>query len=138
MIRVILTILLLAMAAGGRAQVEEGKASYYSKKWTGRRTASGEPLHHDSMTCAHKTMPFGTLLKVKNVSNGKEVIVRVNDRGPYRKGRIVDLSWGAAKEIGMLAAGITAVELEVYEPPKRIEIWKPEGLDFPLIAPFEF
>ena len=64
------------------------------------------------MTCAHKTYPFGTLLKVTNLSNGMEVVVRVTDRGPYRKGRIIDLSWGAAKAIGMLSQGITSVRVE--------------------------
>ena len=72
--------------------VQTGKASYYAKKFTGRRTASGERLHHDSLTCAHRTYPFGTLLKVTNPANGKVVIVRVTDRGPYVKGRIIDLS----------------------------------------------
>ena len=85
-----------------QAQTQRGKASYYTKKWTGRKTASGERLHHDSMTCAHRKHPFGTLLRVVNTTNQKSVIVRVNDRGPYRKGCIVDLSWGAAKAIGML------------------------------------
>ena len=70
--------------------VQKGKASYYPKKFTGRRTASGERLHHDSLTCAHRTYPFGTLLKVTNPANGKHVIVRVTDRGPYVKGRIIE------------------------------------------------
>lgn len=95
-----------------QAQIQSGKASYYAKSWTGHRTSNGEKLHHDSMTCAHKTYPFGTLLKVTNLSNGMEVVVRVTDRGPYRKGRIIDLSWGAAKAIGMLSQGITSVRVE--------------------------
>ena len=92
--------------------VQKGKASYYARKFSGRRTASGERLHHDSLTCAHLKYPFGTLLKVTNVLNGKQVVVRVNDRGPYRKGRIIDLSWGAAKAIGMMAQGIVPVTVE--------------------------
>lgn len=99
-----------------QAQTQRGKASYYTKKWTGRKTASGERLHHDSMTCAHKKYPFGTLLRVVNTTNQKSVIVRVNDRGPYRKGRIVDLSWGAAKAIGMLQRGIVPVTVDVVKP----------------------
>ena len=95
-----------------QAQIQSGKASYYAKSWTGHRTSNGERLHHDSMTCAHKTYPFGTLLKVTNLTNGMEVVVRVTDRGPYRKGRIIDLSWGAAKAIGMLSQGITSVRVE--------------------------
>ena len=92
--------------------VQSGKASFYAKRATGSRTANGERLHHDSLTCAHRSYPFGTLLRVTNVLNNKQVIVRVNDRGPYRRGRIIDLSWGAAKEIGMIASGIVPVTVE--------------------------
>jgi rare lipoprotein A len=94
------------------AQTQKGKASFYAKKFSGRKTASGERLHTDSMTCAHLKYPFGTMLKVTNVLNGKQVVVRVNDRGPYRKGRIIDLSWGAAKAIGMIAQGVVPVTVE--------------------------
>ena len=90
---------------------QRGKASFYSRQATGARTSSGERLRHDDFTCAHRTHPFGTLLKVKNLSNGKEVVVRVNDRGPFGRGRIVDLSWGAAKALGMLSQGVVAVEV---------------------------
>ena len=93
-------------------QVQTGKASYYSKRWTGRRTANGDLLHHDSLTCAHRTYPFGTLLQVTNPANGRVVVVRVNDRGPFVRGRIVDLSWGAARELGILAQGIARVRVE--------------------------
>lgn len=96
-------------------RVQTGKASYYAKRITGALTASGERLHHDSMTCAHRTYPFGTRLKVTNLTNGKTVIVRVNDRGPYSKGRIIDLSWGAAKKIDMLTKGIVMVTVEKAE-----------------------
>ena len=90
---------------------QRGKASFYSRQATGARTSSGERLHHNDFTCAHRTHPFGTLLKVKNLSNGKEVVVRVNDRGPFGRGRIVDLSWGAAKALGMLSQGVVDVEI---------------------------
>ena len=93
---------------------QRGKASYYSKKATGSRTSDGSRLHHDSLTCAHRTYPFGTLLKVTNLSNGKDVIVKVTDRGPYGHGRIIDLSYRAAQEIGMLAQGVAMVEVELY------------------------
>ena len=96
--------------------VQKGKASYYAKKFSGRQTASGERLHHDSLTCAHRTYPFGTLLKVTNPANGKEVIVRVTDRGPYVKGRIIDLSVRAARELGIIAQGIAPVTVERYNP----------------------
>lgn len=94
------------------AQSHRGKASYYSKRATGARSSNGERIHHDSLTCAHKTYPFGTLLKVTNLSNGRSCVVRVNDRGPHRKGRIIDLSYGAARELGMLAQGIAMVEVQ--------------------------
>ena len=122
--RIIISIVLLFCAAANcslftfpfsllHAQgVQKGKASFYAKKFSGRRTASGERLHHDSMTCAHRTYPFGTVLRVTNLSNGKDVVVRVTDRGPYRKGRIIDLSWGAAKAIGMISQGVTQVIVE--------------------------
>jgi len=95
--------------------VQKGKASYYAKKLSGRRTASGEQLHHDSLTCAHRTYPFGTMLKVTNPANGKEVIVRVTDRGPYVKGRIIDLSVRAARELGIISQGIAPVTVERYD-----------------------
>ena len=109
-------LLALSIAFCGVVNAQKvGKATYYSKQATGSRTASGERLHHDSLTCAHKTYPFGTKLKVKNLQNNKEVIVRVNDRGPYRRGLIVDLSWSAAKAIGMLSQGIVKVEVSKVE-----------------------
>ncbi len=94
------------------AQTRRGKASFYSKRATGARAASGERIHHDSLTCAHRTYPFGTLLKVTNLRNGNSVVVRVTDRGPHRGGRIIDLSYGAARELGMLSQGIAVVEIE--------------------------
>ena len=110
-----ISILFLILLTGFTfllAQKQKGKATYYSKKATGARTASGERLHHDSMTCAHRTYPFGTLLKVTNPSNKQEVIVKVTDRGPFTRGRIIDLSWGAAKELGILADGVAMVTVE--------------------------
>ena len=94
---------------------QKGKASYYSKRATGSRTSSGERLHHDSLTCAHRTHPFGTMLKVTNVQNGKSVVVKVTDRGPYGRGRIIDLSWGAAKELGILSQGVAMVTVELAD-----------------------
>ena len=112
------------------AQVQSGKASYYSKRLSGRQTASGERLHHDSLTCAHRTYPFGTMLKVTNPANGKEVIVRVTDRGPYIKGRIIDLSVRAARELGIISQGIAPVVVERYNP--SIVPFKPEDvIDLP-------
>lgn len=96
---------------------QHGKASFYSKKSTGARTASGQRLHHDSLTCAHRYYPFGTKLKVTNLSNSKSVIVKVIDRGPFGRGRIIDLSWAAAKAIGMIAQGVASVKIETVENP---------------------
>ncbi len=122
-----LTSYLSPLTSKTNAQgVQTGKASYYAKKFSGRKTASGERLHHDSLTCAHRTYPFGTQLKVTNPANGKTVIVRVTDRGPYVKGRIIDLSVRAAKELGIIAQGIAPVIVERYNP--SIIPFKPEDI----------
>ena len=101
----------LSFSVSARAQ-QSGKASFYAKRATGSRTANGERLHHDSLTCAHRTYPFGTLLKVINPANGRTVVVRVTDRGPFGRGRIIDLSRGAARALGILAQGIASVVVE--------------------------
>ena len=122
-----LTSYLSPLTSKTNAQgVQTGKASYYAKKFSGRKTASGERLHHDSLTCAHRTYPFGTQLKVTNPANGKTVIVRVTDRGPYVKGRIIDLSVRAARELGIIAQGIAPVIVERYNP--SIIPFKPEDI----------
>lgn len=113
LLSVLVSMLLIPCAA----QKQHGKASYYSKKSTGARTASGQRLHHDSLTCAHRHYPFGTMLKVTNLSNNKSVIVKVIDRGPFGRGRIIDLSWGAAKTIGMLSQGVASVRVERLDKP---------------------
>lgn len=110
--KIVLTTLSLLISFTAQAQVQSGKASFYSMKFTGRQTASGERLHHDSLTCAHRTYPFGTMLKVTNPANDKVVYVRVTDRGPYVKGRIIDLSVRAARELGIIAQGIAPVIVE--------------------------
>lgn len=93
-----------------------GNASYYADKFHGRRTASGEIYDKDSMTCAHLKYPFGTMLKVRNPLNDRSVIVRVTDRGPYTKNRILDLSRAAARELDILQAGFAMVEITPYIP----------------------
>src|SRR5262245_32137955 len=94
-------------------------ASYYGKELAGRRTASGERFNPSAMTAAHRTLPFGTRVRVTNTHNGRSVIVRINDRGPFVKGRSIDLSSGAARAIGMgTAANIRkAVELALLDVP---------------------
>lgn len=97
-------------------ELYKGNASYYSDKLHGRRMANGEIYHRDSMTCAHLKFPFGTLLKVRNPLNDRTVIVRVTDRGPYSKRFILDLSRAAARELDIIQAGFTMVEITPYHP----------------------
>ena len=130
---IVLVFLALCLSTAVAQDVQRGKASYYAKKWTGRKTANGEQLHHDSMTCAHRNYAFGTMLLVTNTINGKQVVVRVTDRGPYGRGRLIDLSWGAAKAIGMLASGVVPVTVEriststiPYKPEDDMEVPKLE------------
>ena len=108
-IALIASLLTLGFTPLHAQSVQRGKATFYSKKATGSRTANGERLHHDSLTCAHRTYPFGTMLRVYNPVNGKSVIVRVTDRGPFIRGRIIDLSWRAAKELDIISAGVAMV-----------------------------
>ena len=109
---------------------QHGKASYYSKRATGARSASGQRIHHDSLTCAHRYYPFGTMLKVTNLRNDKSVIVEVIDRGPFGRGRIIDLSWAAAKEIDMISQGVATVKVERLDNPVP---FKPEDSKLPKI-----
>lgn len=95
--------------------VQYGKASYYGSKFHGKKTASGEIFNKWDYTCAHKKLPFGTKLKVTNLRNKKSAIVRVNDRGPFIKGRIIDLSYAAAKKIDMVKDGVVKVKIEVVK-----------------------
>lgn len=90
-----------------------GKASYYGVYLHGRKTANGEVMDKDKYTCAHKTLPFGTMIEVKNPVNQKCVIVRVNDRGPYVKGRVLDISYAAARDIEMIRRGVITIEARV-------------------------
>ncbi len=94
-----------------------GNASWYASSLHGRKTASGECYDKDEFTGAHRELPFGTMVKVKNLNNGKEVIVRVNDRGPFIKSRIIDLSRAAAITLGILNIGTARVSLEVISLP---------------------
>lgn len=105
-------LFLLLDTVAQRVESTKGMASYYSSSLHGRRTSDGSKYHRDSLTCAHRTLPFGTLLKVRNTANNKEVIVRVTDRGPFARGRVVDLSFAAAKEISMISSGVARVEVE--------------------------
>ena len=92
---------------------QSGEASYYADKYQGRKTANGELFDQKAMTAAHKRLPFGAKVKVTNVSNGKSVIVRINDRGPFVSGRIIDLSKSAFQRIANTNLGVIEVEIEV-------------------------
>jgi rare lipoprotein A len=127
-IRCLLTALLfstlLAMPAQSSAKTRHhhsasaqkplvGIASYYGKKFHGRNTANGEVFNNQALTAAHLTLPFGAKVKVTCLKNSKSVIVRINDRGPHVRGRIIDLSYAAAKKIGLVKLGTAKVKLEV-------------------------
>ena len=131
--RILFTLLSLCSFTLLSAQTQKGKATFYSKRSTGARTASGARLHHDSLTCAHRTHPFGTLLKVTNLSNGKSVVVKVTDRGPVARGRIIALSWRAAKELAIVSKGVSTVKVEVYNGAEGIPYRRNEGVDLPEI-----
>ena len=102
----------LGDGSGGLSYQAEGRASYYASRFHGRLTASGEIYDKTAMTAAHPSLPFDTQLCVTNLSNGRDITVRVNDRGPFVDRRIIDLSLAAAKELGMVRAGIARVKVE--------------------------
>lgn len=104
---------LLLVLGCAKSPVETGVASWYGPGFAGRPTASGEPFRPGRRTCAHPTLPFGTVLRVERTDTGQRVRVVVNDRGPYVRGRIVDLSRRAARRLGMIDDGIAQVELVV-------------------------
>jgi rare lipoprotein A len=104
--RAILAACVLLVGATGSASAQCGRASWYSM---GKVTANGERMNAAGLTAAHRTLPFGTKLKVTNKANGKAVVVRVNDRGPFIKGRVLDLTRGAAKALGFVESGLTSV-----------------------------
>ncbi|QTF57803.1 septal ring lytic transglycosylase RlpA family protein [Stutzerimonas frequens] len=91
---------------------QSGKASYYARMHHGQRTANGETHDQNAMVAAHRSLPFGTRVRVTNQQNGKQVIVRINDRGPFRRGRIIDVSRAAAAQLDMLERGVVRVRIE--------------------------
>jgi len=118
--RVALATLVIAVLYAGcvtsrsaRGYYQVGPASWYGREYHGRPTASGERFNMRAMTAAHQTLPLGTRVKVTNLENGRAVVVRINDRGPFLKGRIIDLSWGAARRLGMVEKGVVKVGLQL-------------------------
>lgn len=95
---------------------QTGVASWYGKSHHGRTTANGEKFDMEALTAAHRTLPFGTIVKVTNLSNNRSVTVRINDRGPYVAGRIIDLSARAARDLGITENGVARVRLEQLPP----------------------
>lgn len=112
--RIFLTALMMLFLVVN-AIAQTGYASYYADKFNGRKTASGQIFSNSKLTAAHKTLKFGTKVKVTNLKNSKSVIVTINDRGPFVKGRIIDLSKAAAKKIGMLQSGTAKVTVTVIK-----------------------
>lgn len=107
---------VLDTSAGYR---ERGIASWYGEKFHGRRTSSGVPYDMYRMTAAHKTLPLPTYVRVTNLENGRSVVLRVNDRGPFIEGRIIDVSFVAAQKLGLVGPGTARVEVEALDPPAR-------------------
>ena len=114
---IIYTLLIFLSSLLYADSTQTGYASWYGGKFQGRKTANGEIFDTYKYTAAHKTLPFDTVLKVKNLDNGKTVVVRVNDRGPFVKNRIIDLSYAAAKDIGMIESGTAKVKIQIVESP---------------------
>ena len=121
--KLLLTIFLLLIAtpiyAKGK-KVQIGRGSWYGKKFQGKLTANGEHYNMYDFTAAHRTFPFNSMVKVTNIKNGRSVIVRVNDRGPYHGGRIIDLSYLAAKKLGYLKKGVAKLKIQLlYKKSKK-------------------
>ena len=104
-------------SGGSRRRTQNGKATWYGPRFHGRKTASGERYNQNAFTAAHRTLPFGTRVRVTNKKNGKSVQVRINDRGPFGGRAIIDLSRAAARDIDMISDGIVPVHLEVLWSP---------------------
>jgi rare lipoprotein A len=111
----LLTQPLVLLARAGGVDLGSGGASYYSNEFAGRRTASGEAFNPKALTAAHRTARFGSQIRVTHLGNGRQVVVRINDRGPWTRGRIIDLSYAAAKKIGMHNSGTAKVKLTLVD-----------------------
>jgi rare lipoprotein A len=112
---IIAFVLTAALMPAAMGQVQTGKASFYADKFEGNPTASGEPYKHSKLTAAHRSLPFGTRVRVTNLGNEKTVDVVVNDRGPYVDGRVIDLSKSAAEKLDFITAGLAEVKVEVLD-----------------------
>jgi rare lipoprotein A len=108
------SIILLFILGVVFNNIETGTASYYGQHWTGKKTASGETFYADSLTAAHKTLPFGTLVKVTNTKNDSVRVLKINDRLPKSSSRIIDVSYGTAKQLNFIRDGLAIVTVEVF------------------------
>lgn len=125
--------LCLCLLASKLSAQQKGKATFYSDRFHGKKTSSGKPYHRDSLTCAHRTFPIGTLLEVTNTDNGNKVIVEVTDRGPYTRGKIIDLSYAAAHKLGIIRRGVGTVELKEWEFIKHVPYYfEPVRMELPV------
>ena len=93
--------------------IQKGKASFYASKFTGRKTSCGERVDASAFEAAHRTLPFNTMVEITNLANNRSIIVRINDRGPFSKGRILDVTHAAAKALGMIQRGVANVKIRV-------------------------
>jgi rare lipoprotein A len=105
-----------------------GNGSYYGNEFYGNKTASGEILNKEDFTCAHPSLPFGTMLEVTNLANNKWCVVRVNDRGPYAGGRIIDLTYTGAKTLAMFNSGVIKVKIMIVGDHNTVYIGRPESV----------
>ncbi|GEO05622.1 hypothetical protein AAE02nite_32860 [Adhaeribacter aerolatus] len=112
-----LILLVMASCTGSRAFTQTGNASFYSNKFQGKKMANGQPYRKRKLTAAHNTLPFGTKVKVKNQENGRTVKVKITDRGPHSRNRILDLSLAAARRLDMVQSGVVPVTIKVIRRP---------------------
>lgn len=112
-----LIFLVIEGCTNSRSFTQEGNASFYSNKFQGKKMANGEPYRKRKLTAAHNTLPFGTKVKVKNQENGRTVKVKITDRGPHSKNRILDLSLAAARRLDMVQSGVVPVKIKVIKRP---------------------
>ncbi len=113
--KIMVFLILLMVPLFAFAAPEEGVASYYADSLQGNLTASEETYDKDALTAAHRTLPFGTRVKVSNLDNGRSVVVIINDRGPYSQNRLIDVSRAAARQLGLIDSGMAKVKIEVLE-----------------------
>ncbi|MEX2336854.1 MAG: septal ring lytic transglycosylase RlpA family protein [Fulvivirga sp.] len=121
--KTLLTLIILLSPGLSNAQMQEGRASFYADKFEGRTTANGEIYSHSKLTAAHKILPFGTMVRITNLENNRSIVARINDRGPFIAGRIIDLSRSAAQKLRFIRQGVIEVKIEIINKidPKKVE-----------------